>query len=72
MPAGYGSGKGLPVCVILHGASARPADYQPFGFAKFLTEAVKRGAPPFVLAGADGGLLWWEPGHAPGDDPGRW
>jgi pimeloyl-ACP methyl ester carboxylesterase len=71
VPAGYGSGKGLPVCVILHGASARPADYQPFGFAKFLTEAVKRGAPPFALAGADGGLLWWEPGHAPNDDPGK-
>jgi dienelactone hydrolase len=24
-----------------------------------------------VLAGADGGLSWWEPGHAPGDDPRR-
>ncbi len=69
VPAGYGAGVGLPVCLVLHGATARPPDYQPFGLGKFLTAAVRRGAPPFVLAGADGGLLFWEPGHAPGDNP---
>jgi pimeloyl-ACP methyl ester carboxylesterase len=69
VPAGYGSGAGLPVCLILHGASARPPDYQRFGFGRFLTAAVRNGAPPFVLAGADGGLLFWEPGHEAGDNP---
>jgi pimeloyl-ACP methyl ester carboxylesterase len=69
VPAGYGDGKGLPVCLILHGASARPPDYRGFGFGRFLTAAVRRGSPPFVLAGADGGLLWWEPGREAGDDP---
>ena len=63
---------GLPVCLILHGATARPPDFQPFGLGKFLTAAVRRGAPPFVLAGADGGLLFWEPGHAPGTIRRRW
>lgn len=69
VPAGYGDGKGLPVCLVLHGASARPKDFQAFGLAKFLTATVQRGTPPFVLAGADGGLLEWEPGHAPNDNP---
>jgi hypothetical protein len=69
VPAGYGDGAGLPVCIVLHGATARPRDYRGFGLPRFLTDAVRRGAPPFVLAGADGGLLYWEP-H-PGDDPQR-
>lgn len=69
VPAGHGDGAGLPVCLVLHGASARPPDYEGFGLGRFLTAAVRRGAPPFVLAGADGGLLWWEPGRAPDDDP---
>lgn len=69
VPHGYGDGAGLPVCLVLHGASARPRDYQGFGLPRFLTAAVRRGSPPFVLAGADGGLLWWEPGRAAGDDP---
>lgn len=69
VPHGYGDGAGLPVCLVLHGATARPKDYQGFGLPRFLTAAVRAGSPPFVLAGADGGLLWWEPGHAAGDDP---
>jgi enterochelin esterase-like enzyme len=70
VPAGYGEGAGLPVVVILHGASATPADYQDFGLGKFLTASVEAGSPPFVLAGADGGVLKWEP-QPDGDDPQR-
>jgi predicted esterase len=71
VPHGYGSGAGLPVCVVLHGATARPADFRPFGLPRFLTAAVRRGAPPFVLMGADGGLLSWERDPDSGDDPQR-
>ena len=71
VPAGFGAGAGIPVCLILHGATERPADYRGFGLPRFLTAVVRGGAPPFVLAGADGGLRWWEPGHAAGDDPRR-
>lgn len=67
VPHGHGDGAGLPACVILHGVSATPKDYQAFGLGRFLTAAVQRGAPPFVLAGADG----WEPDPAGGDDPQR-
>jgi hypothetical protein len=38
-----------------------------FGFGRFLTDAVQRGAKPFVLAGATGGVLRWEPSG--NDDP---
>ena len=71
VPHGYGTGAGLPVCLILHGATARPDDFEPFGLPRFLTAAVTRGAPPFVLMGADGGLLYWEPDPDGGDDPER-
>ncbi|MGY3516787.1 alpha/beta hydrolase [Micromonospora sp. PTRAS2] len=69
VPAGHGDGRGLPVCLVLHGASATPRDYARFGLARFLTDAVRRGAPPFVLAGATGGRLSWRPAGA--DDPQR-
>ena len=68
VPDGYGDGAGLPVVVILHGASATARDFQPFGLARFLTQAVRDGAEPFVLAGADGGTTRWE-GDGRGDDP---
>jgi dienelactone hydrolase len=68
VPAGHGGGAGLPVCLVLHGASATTADYERFGFAQFLTAAVRAGAPPFVLAGADGGRTRWV-GDGAGDDP---
>jgi len=71
VPHGHGDGAGLPVCMVLHGATATPADYQRFGLGRFLTAAVHRGAPPFVLAGADGGLLWWEPDSSGSDNPQR-
>ena len=71
VPHGHGDGAGLPVCVVLHGVSATPKDYQSFGLGRFLTASVRAGAPPFVLAGADGGILYWEPDPAGGDDPQR-
>jgi predicted esterase len=70
VPAGHGAGEGLPVCLILHGASATTANYTEFGFANFLTSAVQHGVPPFVLAGADGGVTSWE-GDGATDDPQR-
>lgn len=71
VPAGHGDGAGLPVVVVLHGASATAADFEPYGLGRFLTAAVEDGAPPFVLAGADGGVLSWEPDPASADDPQR-
>ena len=70
VPAGHGDGAGLPVCLVLHGASATTADYDSFGFARFLTSAVRHGVAPFVLAGADGGVSRWE-GDGATDDPQR-
>lgn len=67
VPAGLGDGAGLPVCLILHGASGRPTDYSMFGFPQLLTDAVQRGVAPFVLAGADGGSQSWQAVGA--DDP---
>jgi dipeptidyl aminopeptidase/acylaminoacyl peptidase len=69
VPDGYGDGRGLPVCLILHGGSKRPADFAALGLGRFLTAAVQRGAAPFVLAGATGDRLAWTP-H-PNDDPQR-
>jgi hypothetical protein len=67
VPAGHGDGAGLPVVVVLHGASASVADFQGFGLARFVTAAVEAGAAPFVLAGTDDGPAGWVPG--PGCDP---
>lgn len=69
VPAGYGTGRDLPVCLVLHGGSKRPADYAALGLGRFLTDACRRGAPPFVLAGADGDRLAWLPSGS--DDPQR-
>lgn len=69
VPAGQGNGAGLPVCLVLHGASATTADFAAFGLPQFLTAAVRAGAPPFVLVGVDGGRIRWEP--TAGDDPQR-
>lgn len=69
VPAGFGDGGGLPVCLVLHGASATAEDLTRFGYPEFLTAAVESGSPPFVLVGLDGGRSRWE-GNA-GDDPQR-
>jgi hypothetical protein len=67
VPDGYGDGRGLPVCLILHGGTKRPGDYAATGLGRFLTDAVRRGAAPFVLAGATGDRTAWQ--SSPGDDP---
>ena len=69
VPHGYGDGRGLPVCLVLHGGSKRPADFAALGLGRFLTDAVRRGATPFVLAGATGDRLAWQPDDV--DDPQR-
>ncbi len=69
VPAGHGDGRGLPVCLVLHGATAQPGGWARLGFGRFLTDSVRRGTPPFVLAGASGGQLSWRPSG--GDDPQR-
>jgi hypothetical protein len=61
VPDGYGDGRGLPVCLVLHGGTKRPPDFAALGLGRFLTDAVRRGAAPFVLAGATGDRLAWQP-----------
>lgn len=68
VPEGYGDGRGLPVCLVLPGAPVAPRDLGPLGLGRFLTAAVRRGTPPFVLAAATGNRLWRPTG---GDDPRR-
>lgn len=68
VPAGYGDGAGLPAVIALHGGSTTAADFPGLQLGRFVTAAVRAGAPPFVLAGADGGLSRWSP-TASGDDP---
>lgn len=67
VPAGHGDGRGLPVCLVLHGGSKTARDFPALSLGGFLTDAVRRGAAPFVLAGATGGRLAWRPHD--GDDP---
>ncbi|GAB7038353.1 MULTISPECIES: alpha/beta hydrolase [Catenuloplanes] len=69
VPHGHGDGHGLPVCLVLHGGAKRPPDFAALGLGGFLTDAVRRGTPPFVLAGATGDRLAWRPSAA--DDPQR-
>ena len=69
VPDGHGDGRGLPVCLVLHGGTKRPADFAALGLGRFLTDAVRRGAAPFVLAGATGDRLAWQTNGR--DDPQR-
>jgi predicted esterase len=69
VPAGHGDGAGLPVCLVLHGASATADDFPRFGLGRFLSAAVAGGAAPFALAGATGDRLAWRPSGD--DDPRR-
>jgi hypothetical protein len=73
VPEGHGDGWGLPVCLTLHGGSKTVRDFPALGLGRFLTAAVDRGAPPFVLAGATGDRLMWRPNSGAGhvDDPQR-
>ena len=67
VPHGFGDGNGLPVVVVLHGASASARDLRAFGLGRFVTAAVRAGTPPFVLAGTDDGPAGWT--SAGGSDP---
>lgn len=67
VPAGYGAGGGLPVVVVMHGASASAAALRGYGLGRFVTAAVEAGAAPFVLAGTDDGPAGWVAGD--GADP---
>ena len=67
VPAGHGDGRGLPVLLVLHGASKTAADFPALGLGRFATDSVRRGNAPVVLAGATGGRLSWRPSGA--DDP---
>lgn len=69
VPDGYGDGRGLPVCLVLHGRSTTARDFPRLGLGRFATDSVRRGNPPVVLAGAAGGQLWWRASGA--DDPQR-
>jgi enterochelin esterase-like enzyme len=69
VPAGHGDGRGLPVCLVLHGGSKTARDFPALGLGRFLTDATNRGVAPFVLAGATGDRLNWQPAGA--DDPQR-
>ncbi|AGL17901.1 alpha/beta hydrolase-fold protein [Actinoplanes sp. N902-109] len=69
VPDGHGDGRGLPVCLVLHGGSKTAADFPALGLGKFLTDSVRRGNAPFVLAGASGGRLAWRTSGP--DDPQR-
>ncbi len=68
-PAGHDDDPRLPVVLVLHGATGRPADYRGFGFPQFVSAVVAAGATPFALVGADGGRLRWEPSVDGADDP---
>jgi dienelactone hydrolase len=67
VPHGYGAGEGLPVVLVLHGANGAASKFRGFGFGRFVTASVERGAPPFVLAGTDDGPAGWLP--TAGADP---
>ncbi len=56
--------------ILLAGAGAAGvADFPGLGLGRFATDSVRRGNPPFVLAGATGDRLSWRPAGA--DDPQR-
>ncbi|WP_278258439.1 hypothetical protein [Nocardioides convexus] len=57
-----GTGTGLPVLVVLHGRGQdHTAVFRRSRLAldRFLTDAVRRGVPPFAIASVDGGETYW-------------
>jgi len=62
-------GRGLPVCVVLHGRGddARRA-VGLLGLDLLLADAIRAGVPPFALVTVDGGTAYWHR-RASGDDP---
>ena len=61
VPAGHGDGAGLPVVVVLHGASASAERLVDFELGRFVTASAESGATPFVLAATDDGPAGWVP-----------
>ena len=41
VPDGHGDGRGLPVCLVLHGGSRSRRDFPALGLGRFLTDAVR-------------------------------
>lgn len=53
----------LPVCVMLHGRGSSAEGFVGLGMPRFLTQAVRAGTEPFLLAAVDGGdsSYWYGP-----------
>nr|WP_261556994.1 esterase family protein [Frankia tisae] len=64
-----GGGRGLPVCLVLHGRGddARRA-VGLLGLDRLLPAAIGAGVAPFALVTVDGGETYWHP-RASGDNP---
>ena len=68
-PPGARATDPLPVCLVLHGLGGDERVIGPeIALPGYLADLVGAGAPPFVLAAADGGPRFWHP-RANGDDP---
>jgi enterochelin esterase-like enzyme len=68
-PPGARTTDPLPVCLVLHGLGGDERVIGPeIALPGYLADLVDAGAPPFVLAAADGGPRFWHP-RANGDDP---
>ena len=60
---------GLPVVLALHGRGANARVFLDLGLSAALTEAVRSGMPPCVVAAVDGDHYWVAVDA--GDDPSR-
>jgi S-formylglutathione hydrolase FrmB len=62
----------VPLCLYLHGRGGdhRDAASRAIGLPWILADRVTAGAPPFAIAGVDGGNGYWHR-RADGDDPAR-
>ena len=70
LPAGVTSPRGLPVAVALHGnGGTGPSAARDLRLDRYLTDAVRRGVPPFALVAVDGGPNTYWHRRADGEDP---
>jgi S-formylglutathione hydrolase FrmB len=60
----------LPVCLALHGRGSSARGMAELGLPQFLSDAVRRGTPPFAIVAPDGGEHYWHDDGS-GDDPMR-
>lgn len=49
---------GLPVCLALHGKANNARSFVDLGVSEMLTDAVRRGVPPFAFVAVDGSHYW--------------